>query len=174
MELVFNIRNPVQFKQCLSSLSDPASDNYGHFLNSTTLGPYAPTLGQRLSIVAFLKASGFTVSEGFSPLVLNVNATAAGAEKMFGIKIGLYRPGLRSSFYATDSDPSLPVNFAELTMGILGLDNYTTVKPAESPCSGPFCPQGIQVGYSISSLLTGGKDGTGQKVAIVDEPGYSY
>jgi subtilase family serine protease len=137
MELVFNIRNPVQFKQCLSSLSDPASDNYGHFLNSTTLGPYAPTLGQRLSIVAFLKASGFTVSEGFSPLVLNVNATAAGAEKMFGIKIGLYRPGLRSSFYATDSDPSLPVNFAELTMGILGLDNYTTVKPAESPCSGP-------------------------------------
>ena len=90
---------------------------------------------------------------------------------MFGIKIGLYRPGLGSSFYATDSDPSLPVNFAELTMGILGLDNYTTVKPAESPCSGPFCPQGILVGYSISSLLTGGKDGTGQKVAIVDVPG---
>ena len=171
MELVFNVRNSVQFKQCLSSLSDPASNNYGHFLNSTTLKPYLPTPGQKSSVVAFLETNGFTVTEGFSPLVLNVNGTVVRAEQMFGVKIGLYGTGSNSSFYATDSDPSLPMNLAGLTRGILGLDNYTTVNPAESPCSGPFCPKSIQVGYSILSLLASGKDGTGTKVAIVDRAG---
>jgi hypothetical protein len=170
MQFVFKIRNSVQFEQCLSSISNPNSPNYGRFLNATTLQPYLPTPGQKSTLARFLSAYGFNVTDGISPLVLNVAGSVDRAERIFGVHVGVYGSG-NSSFYAIDSDPTLPQNLAVITTGILGLDNYTRAVPAESPCTGPYCPQGIQVGYSLSSLIAAGKDGTGVKVAVVDAPG---
>jgi hypothetical protein len=39
LELVFSLRNPSQFNQCLDSIMEPKSPNYGDFLNTTTLLP---------------------------------------------------------------------------------------------------------------------------------------
>ena len=170
MELVFAIRNLQQFQSCLVSIHDPHSPNYGHFLDATTLSPYVPTPGQKASVVSFLSRRGFNVTNGASPLVLVMSAHVKDIEATLGVRINLYSIA-NSSFYGVDADPSLPRNFASIVNGIMGLDNYTVTRPAESPCSGPYCPQGIQVGYSLSSLYTSGYDGTGQKVAIVDVPG---
>ena len=41
----------------------------------------------------------------------------------------------------------------------------------ESPCSSPYCPQGVQIGYSFTNLYSTGDNGVGQTVAIVDAPG---
>ena len=174
MELVFALRNLQQFQSCLASIYDPQSPNYGHFLNATTLSPYLPTPGQKASVVSFLSERGFKVTNGASPLVIYMTTTVATAEKTFGVNINLYGNS-NSTFYAPDSDPKVPQNFASMISRISGLDNYSAVRPSETPCglsdSYPDCPQGIQVGYSLSSLYASGYDGTGQKVAIVDAPG---
>ena len=170
MELVFAIRNLQQFQSCLESIEDPQSANYGHFLNATTLSPYLPTPGQKASVVSFLSQRGFNVTYGTSPLVLDISADVKHIEATFELKVNRYST-INSSFYGVDTEPSLPQNIASIVNGIMGLDNYTVIKPVESPCSGPYCPQGIQVGYSLPNLYTGGYDGTGQKVAIVDEAG---
>ena len=47
LELVLALRHADIFTQCLDSLSDPKSPNYGHFLNATTLQPYMPTPASR-------------------------------------------------------------------------------------------------------------------------------
>lgn len=174
LEVVFSLRNPTQFNQCLDSIMDPQSTNYGNFLNATTLQPYIPTPGEKASITSFLTNAGFTITQGASPLVLQLSGTVAAAEATFGVSLGYYQAAgqtFGSSFYAINTDPSLPTAYANLVTGIIGLDNYSTPRPAESPCSSPYCPQGIQVGYSLTSLYAAGDNGAGQNVAVVDVPG---
>lgn len=174
LEVVFSLRNPTEFNQCLKSIMDPQSPNYGNFLNATTLLPYLPTPGEKASITSFLTNAGFTVTPGASPLVLQLSGTVVAAEDAFGVSLGYYQAGgqtFGSSFYAINTDPSLPTAYANLVTGIIGLDNYSTPRPVESPCSGPYCPQGIQVGYSLTNLYSTGDNGLGQTVAIIDEPG---
>ncbi len=153
---------------------EPQSSNYGNFLNATTLLPYLPTSGQKASITSFLTNTGFIITQGASPLVLQLSGTVAEAENTFGVSLGYYQTAgqaFGSTFYAIDTDPSLPTAYANLVTGIIGLDNYSTPRPVESPCSGPYCPQGIQVGYSFTNLYGAGNNGVGQTVAIVDAPG---
>ena len=172
MELVFTIRNHNQFQQCLDAISDPKSPSYGKFLNATTLAPYLPTPGQRTSVMNYLQQRGFTVTPGPSPLVLILRAPAAHVKTTFSVKMGRYSKG-SYKFYAANTDPSLPQNFASIVSSV-GLDNFTRIVPKETPCgilSQPDCPQGIQVGYSLTNLYSSGFDGTGTTVAVVDELG---
>jgi len=169
LELIFSLRNSVAFKQCAESISDPESPNFRHFLNVTTLEPYAPTSGQKASMISFLQAAGFTVSEGPSPIVLDLTGNVRTVSRAFNIKIGIYRYG-NSSFYSPDSDPSLPLNLASITSGIMGLDNSTKVTRQESPCTGPLCAQGVRVGYGLTNLPSG-DNGNGVTVAITDAAG---
>jgi kumamolisin len=155
----------------LDAITDPTSPYYGQFLNATTLEPYLPTPGQKVSMIQYLTRHGFNVTSGPSPLVLNVVGSVSVIQRVFGLKLGIYQRNTNSSFYAADSDPTMPQNLAALVNGITGLENYTSIRPSESPCSSPYCPQGIQVGYGLSGLFASGYDGTGQKVAVVDAPG---
>ena len=172
IEVVFAIRNPAQFQACLDSINDPRSANYGHFLTAYWLAPYLPTPDQKASVVSYLAWHGFNVTEGPPPLVVTITGTVAAAQKVFGVNISLYRQASGPEFYATNTDPLLPQNFAGMITRI-GLDNYTVAAPQESPCgvSAPDCPQGIQVGYSFTGLYSGGYNGTGENVAVVDMPG---
>lgn len=186
LNVMLKIRHHAQFESCLASINDPKSPNYHHFLNSTTIMPYLPTSGHLTSIASFLASHGFKVEYTSSPLVIKASAPASTVENTFGIKINVYQVpinkkinynefqsmiranGYGSPFYAADSKPQMPSNILTLVDSIQGLDNYTHVRPLESPCSGPYCPQGIQSGYMFSPLYSKGLDGTGQDVAIVD------
>ncbi|MGD0478104.1 MAG: protease pro-enzyme activation domain-containing protein [Nitrososphaerales archaeon] len=173
LELVFSIRNPRQFSACLASIEIPGSPNYHHFLNARTLAPYIPSPGDKASVAAFLRHEGFTVSEGPSPLVIRFAGTASAVESVFGVKLNMFEQNSRR-FFAATSDPILPLNFAAMTVGVVGLDNYTVAKPAETPCGyggSPDCPQGVQVGYNVTGLYTAGFNGSGVTVAVVDMPG---
>ena len=169
MEMVFTLRNAANFYSCLASINDPTSPNYGQYLNLTELQPYLPTPGDKSSIISHLTHKGFTVTNRTSPLVLRISANVRTVDYL-GVNVNQYSVG-NFSFYGIDTDPSLPQNFASMVDGITGLTNYTTIAPAESPCSGPYCPQGIQAGYSFTGLYFSGDNGGGEKVAIVDVPG---
>jgi hypothetical protein len=172
MQVVFRIRNPDQFARCAAAIADPSSAEYGHFLNATTLQPYLPTPGQKLSVVSFFTNKGFVVKQGASPLVMELSSSAKNVRQVLGAPIALFNDG-NETFYASDADPVLPANLASLVQAILGLDNATRIRTSSAPasvnhpCVGPYCPQGLQIGYSFSSLYTSGYDGTGQKVAVV-------
>jgi subtilase family serine protease len=174
MELVFAIRNQPQFEACLASIEDPRSPNYGHFLDSNTLSPYLPTPGQKASIAAYFIKRGFSITNGTSPLVLEMTADVKHIEGALGVKMYQYSAA-NSSFYGVSVDPRLPTNFLPIVGGIMGLNDYVKIAPAETPCGPfpptPYCPNGIQTGYSLPPLYASGDNGTGQKVAIVDVPG---
>ncbi|MGA8856054.1 MAG: S53 family peptidase [Candidatus Bathyarchaeia archaeon] len=171
MEVVFKMQNPDKFSKCLAAISDPSSPEYGHFLNATTLAPFVENPIQKALVKAFLTAKGFNVTDGASPLVLNVLGSTGVVQNAFQVHVNFYETTKNLAFYSADTDPTLPQPITNLVQYIAGLENYTTVKPAETPCSGPYCPQGIQIGYSISTLISSGYTGSGQKVGVVDVPG---
>ena len=186
LEIDMNLRNKARFEDCLHSIYDPSSPNYHHFLNKTSLLPYLPTPGQKNSLASFLESQGYRVANSTSPLALRASAPVSTVEKTFGINMRVYHSpvhggvaagGLEKAakasrysgvFYAADSAPTLPSNIAALVSSVRGLDNYTIVRPLESPCTGPYCPQGIQAGYGLPGLYGSGLDGKGSGVALVD------
>lgn len=170
LDLVFKIRNYDSFTACLASIQDPASPNFRNFLNASTLAPYIPTPGERASFKSYFENNGFVVEDGASPLVLKLTGTVQQASSVFNVNLDVFSQG-KAAFYSPTGDPVLPQNFASVTSGIIGLDNYTHIRASESPCSGPYCPQGIRVGYSLTSLYSAGLNGTGVNVAIVGEAG---
>ena len=189
IEIMLHPRHQEQFVRCLDSINDPTSTNYRHFLNSTTIMPYLPTSSQRISITSYLTSHGFKVENSSSSLMLKMSAPTSIVENTFGVKMKIYHLLVHDGFgndnvqkfarshryggffYASDSRPHLPSNFAVFVDSIQGLDNYTQVRPLESPCTGPYCPQAIQNGYSLLPLYSAGFNGTGQSVALVDCPG---
>lgn len=187
LEIVLNPRNQGQFANCLDSINDPTSPNYHHFLNASTILPYLPTPGQKLSVISFFTSHGYQVTDTSSPFILKASAPVSTHESTLGIKIRIFKTPVHKinysgamaqrmavlnryseAFYAPDSPPTLPSNIASLIGSISGLDNYTFARPLESPCTGPYCPQGIQEGYMFSKLQGQKLDGSGQNVAIVD------
>jgi len=171
MEFVFAIRNYTSFQSCLNAIQDPASPYYRHFLSNTTLELYAPSPSQASSVISFFQSRGLTAKRGASPLVLDVTGSVGSVQSAFSTTIALFSGSRGSRFYAPTSYPSMPSNLAVLGMVIEGIDNYSRATPAEAPCTGPYCPQGVQVGYSESPLLAAGHSGSGVSVAIIDEPG---
>lgn len=93
MELTLNMRNAASFQQCLNAINDPSSPDFHDFLTSTTLEPYIPTPGERSSVITYLEAEGFQVTNGSSPLTLQLTASVAVVEAAFGIKIDLFSEG---------------------------------------------------------------------------------
>jgi len=177
LEFVFKIRNRDAFEACLGSVENPASPEFRNFLNAATLQPYMPTPGARDSVKAFFQNYGFTVTDAASPLVLRLTGSAQQAANVFNVNFGVFSQDKNGTFYSATSDPTLPQNLAGLALAVLGLDNYTTPRPAETPCgpSGsfnhPLCPQAVQVGYSLTGLYSSLFMGQGVNVAIVDFPG---
>ncbi len=173
LALVLKLRQEAEFQQCLATLNDPTSPNYGHFLNTSMLEPYVPTPGQKESVATFMRERGFNVTYGPSPIVLELSSKASTITATFGLRLRLYQQGKRL-FYAPDSEPRMPQSLGALVTAVTGLDNYTTVRPAETPCGSsgnPYCPQDVQLGYGFPNLFSSGRTGAGETVAIVDAPG---
>ena len=174
MEFVFKIRNQDQFSQCLAAISDPSYPEYRHFLNATTLAPFIETITQKMAVTDFLQSQGLTVTDGASPIVLDVSALAGAVQKAFQVTFNFYSDGNGTLFYSADTDPTLPQGVASLIQDITGLENYTIVKPAETPCGEggePYCAQAVQTGYDMNPLYSNGFNGTGTTVAVIDAPG---
>jgi hypothetical protein len=193
LKLVFKMREQDQFMKCLASINDPTSFDYGHFLNNTTLQPYLPTPGEKMSVVSFFSSKGFAVEDDASPIAVRLLASVSTVQQVLGISIALYNAE-NTTFYGTNADPLMPSNFVPFTAAILGLDNLTRsrtssygvhFRPAtlSHQCWGanppfpfsstPYCPPALQTGYGLTTLYANGYNGAGQKVAIVignDEP----
>jgi len=107
LAFVFAIRNPTQFQDCLNAISDPSSPQYRRFLNTTELQPFLPTPGEKSSVFAFLAHEGLTVTNGPSPLVLDLAGNAQTVMSALGTRLGVY--SYRNvTFFAPASDPQIP------------------------------------------------------------------
>ena len=179
------VRNPAELHDLLQEIYDPASPNYRHFLTPEQFTErFGPTEQDYQAVVAFAKASGFTVTATHpNRLVLSVRAGVADIEKAFHLTLHSYQhPTENRTFYAPDSEPT--VNLPVTVLHISNLDNYALPHPhhriqasaraaGARPNSGSG-PGGTYRGNDFRAAYVPGTTlrGTGQNVGLLQFDGY--
>ncbi|HEU5333807.1 MAG TPA: S53 family peptidase [Actinocrinis sp.] len=172
-------RDPAALDRFIAAVSDRTSPEYGHYLSpdqfASRFGPTSATVNQ---VTAYLASQGLKVTNvAKGNLVVDASGTAAQMETAFGTHLSNYKQGAKS-YYANDAAPSLPTGIASSVVSVAGLDNYaklthTAVTPAAvSPRATNFTPAKIRSGYNLTSLISAGFKGTGEKVALIEFDGY--
>ena len=153
LNVTLKVRNQAALTALLNGLADAGSPYYHHFLAPGQFGPlFGPTLAEVTAVRAALAGAGLSPGPVTADrLTIPVTATAAQAERAFGIGLDSYRlPGGQLA-YANTSAPKLPASVAPLVVGVLGLDDLSqaidgaAVDPATRPSAqtpaGPAVPR---------------------------------
>jgi kumamolisin len=169
------LRNKDLLERFLAQASDPASPLYARWLTQDQFNAlFGPTADQEARVVAWLAASGFTVTQTFpNRLLVNAVGDAAGVRAAFQVDLHKVRldgaPG-----YAILDDPSFPSDIAAFTTGVMGLDDltqarahHTKVQPHDNLGTACcyFSPRDLNNFYSEDHL--GAHTGAGQTIVIV-------
>jgi|GEM_PF-372783 len=179
------VRNPAEFQDLLQQIYDPTSPTYRHFLTPEQFTErFGPTESDYQAVIAFAKASGFTVTATHpNRLVLSVRAGVADIEKTFHLNLHSYQhPTENRTFYAPDSEPTLDLPVAVLH--ISNLDSYAlphphhriqpNPRPAMARPNSGSGPSGTYRGNDFRAAYVPGTTlrGTGQNVGLLQFDGY--
>ena len=179
------VRNPAELQDLLQQIYDPASPNYRHFLTPEQFTErFGPTEPDYQAVIAFAKASGFTVTATHpNRLVLSVRAGVADIEKAFHLTLHSYQhPAEKRTFYAPDAEPT--VNLPVAVLHISNLDSYALPHPhhriqpsaraAEARPNAGSGPSGTYRGNDFRAAYVPGTTlrGTGQNVGLLQFDGY--
>ena len=130
-----NVRNPAALAAFVTSVSNPASPNYGHYLAKGQFTTrFGPTQASVDSVVASLRADGLSVGPpGPERLTVPVTGTAAQLSTAFHTDLERYRLPDGQVGHQNTSAPAFPVSVAGLLTGVVGLDSFVRNTPMLTP-----------------------------------------
>jgi len=125
LTIVLKRDDQAAFDKYLKDIYDPHSKNFHHYLSQRQIADrFGPSQDHYESMLTLLTRQGFKLERrSINRLTITVRGTRATAERAFAIGINDYRMG-RNSFYAADSDPALPAEFAARVQSIAGFSNF--------------------------------------------------
>ena len=180
------LRNQDGLSTLLQQISDPASQNYRHYLTPAQFtDQFGPTKQDYQALKDFAAAKGLkVVGEHPNRLVLDVSGPVANVETAFQVKISKYNhPKEARTFFAPDSEPV--VDAALPVLHISGLDNFTTprsfshIKPLNATAAAvtPYAgngPGGTFIGADFRKAYVPGTTltGAGQNVGLFQLDGF--
>jgi subtilase family serine protease len=185
MHLVVSLplRQPAALDALLQSeIYNPASPMYHHYLSVAQFSAaFSPSERDILTAARFFAARGLTVS-GLTPnhLLLDVAGPAAAVERVFHVRLGLYRhPTEQRLFIAPDREPTLDLGLP--VEQVIGLDNF--ILPAPRVVRAPDValprvgsgPGGQYIGTDMRTAYypTGTLTGAGQSIGLMELVGYN-
>ena len=130
-DVVLALRHQPELENFLQELYDPSSSSYRHFVTPEEFtARFGPSQEDYDSLMAFAKASGFTVTGGSrDSMDVQFMGSVASIEKAFHVSMGVYQhPTENRTFYSPDREPSadLPMQLWHVS----GLDNYSIPRTA--------------------------------------------
>ncbi len=186
-DVVLALRHQPELENFLQELYDPSSSSYKHYVTvSEFTERFGPSQEDFDAVIAFAKASGFTVIGGSrDSFDIQLKGTVAQVEKAFNVTLSLYQdPVENRTFFAPDREPS--VNLPFQLWHVTGLDNYSIPRPAlvRKPTSEvkavvppaqigscpeeSFCGSDMRAAYYEGTALTG----TGQNIGLLEYAGF--
>jgi len=130
LSVSLQLRNQADLNNVLSSLYNPQSAEYHHYLTPDEFNQlFAPTSDQAQAVVAFLQSQGLTVSNVASNnLLIDATGSVAQVDQAFHTQINNYKLGSHT-FYSNAFPPSVPASISQLITAINGLDNSVNYQP---------------------------------------------
>jgi subtilase family serine protease len=182
-DIVVALRHQPELENFLQSVYDRTSPSYRHFVTVPEFTErFGPSQEDYDAVIAFAKASGFTVTggsrDGFD---VQLKGTVGAIEKAFHVTMGVYQhPTENRTFYSVDREPTVaqPLQLWHIT----GLDNYSIPHPMfihrdqkfKPDATTGSCPQASFCGSDMRAAYygTGPLDGTGQNVGLLEYDGF--
>jgi len=147
LDVTLKVPDPSALTAFIAAVSDRGSPLFHHFLRPGQFGArFGPTLSEVLAVEASLRAMGLSPGRvTANRLAIPVTATAAVAERAFGVSLERYRLAAGRVAYSNATAPGLPAAVAGYVQGVLGLSNLyreqsLAVRPA-SPAARSSQPQ---------------------------------
>jgi len=182
-DVVLALRHQPELKNFLQDLYDPTSSSYKQFVTPQEFtARFGPSQEDYDALIAFAKASGFTVVQGSRDAFdVQLNGTVGAIEKALHVTMGVYQhPTENRTFFAPDREPSVDLPFQ--LWHITGLDNYSIPRPAlvhrdfkvksnATIGSGPddsFLGSDMRAAYYGGTALTG----SGQNIGLLEYAGF--
>jgi subtilase family serine protease len=156
LDLVLPLSDQAGLDSFLSEVYDPASPSYRQFLTVPEFtARFGPTQAEYDAVIAFAKASGFTVVGGTRDgMNVQVKGSVAAIETAFHLILRTYQhPTEDRIFYAPDSEPTVDLPFS--LWHISGLDNYSIPHPMLVKRSDYAAAHGISSEAVVSHATTG-------------------
>ncbi len=182
-DIVLALRHGPELEDFLEALYDPSSSFYRQFVTVQEFTErFGPSQEDYDAVIAFAKASGFTVVGGSRDgMDVQLKATVANIEKAFHITLRFYQhPAENRAFYAPDREPTIDLPFR--LWHITGLDNYSIPRAAlrhkdvtvQSNAVKGSCPSNSYCGSDMRAAYYGGTalTGKGQTVGLLEYYGY--
>ena len=181
-DIVLALRHQPELENFLQAVYDPSSSSYQQFVTPQEFTALNPRPEEFDAVMAFVKASGFTVTGGSrDALDIRLTGTVAEIEKAFHVTMGVYEhPTENRTFYAPDREPTADV--AVRLWHILGLDNYSLPRPlvvhndvkaqplavtGSCASNNPSAPRDMRAAYYGGSLT-----GSGQNIGLLEFLGF--
>ena len=164
LTVVLNRSDPEGFAEYLKDVYDPASPTFRKFLTQAEIaGRFGPSQQAYDQVLAYLRSQNFTLSEGSANrMTLTVAGSRANAEEAFAVNIGNHELGGKS-FFANQSNPSLPSAIAPHVFAIAGLSNLAKPQPSTQAVLAAFCGS---VALLTSLVSYGGADAGNGKILL--------
>lgn len=181
-DIVLALRHQPDLENFLKEVYDPSSSSYRHFVTVEEFtARFGPSQADYDALVAFAKASGFTVVSGSrNRMDVILTGSVASIEKAFHVTMGVYQhPTEKRTFYAPDREPTLDLPFQ--LWHISGLDNYSIPRPnlvhrsvdAKSNATTGSGPDQSFLGSDMRAAYygTGALTGAGQSLGLLEFAG---
>ncbi|MGA7080755.1 MAG: protease pro-enzyme activation domain-containing protein [Terriglobales bacterium] len=182
-DIVLALRHQPELENFLQQVYDPTSPSYRHFVTVKEFTErFGPSQEDFDAVIAFAKASGFTVvggsRDGFD---VQLTGSVANIEKAFNVSMGEYQhPTENRTFYSPDREPTVDLSVS--LQHISGLDNYSLPHPlfqhrenkvhsnaTTGSCPDQsFCGSDMRAAYYESNALTG----AGQNIGLLEFAGF--
>jgi len=186
-DVVLALRHQPELENFLKELYDPSSPSYKHYVTVPEFTErFGPSQEDFDAVIAFAKASGFTVIGGSRDAFdVRLTGTAGAIEKAFHVNLSLYQdPAENRTFFAPDREPTVDLPFQ--LWHVTGLDNYSIPRPAlmrktetkvpqvVPPASIGSCPQASFCGSDMRAAYYEGTalTGAGQNIGLLEYLGF--
>jgi subtilase family serine protease len=181
-DIVLALRHQPDLENFLHEVYDPSDSSYRHFVTVEEFtARFGPSQEDYDSLMAFAKASGFTVVSGSrNRMDVILTGSVASIEKAFHVTMGVYQhPTEKRTFYGPDREPAADLPFQ--LWHISGLDNYSIPRPnlvhrsvqAKSNATTGSGPDQSFLGSDMRAAYygTGALTGAGQSLGLLEFAG---
>ncbi|GAA5052179.1 protease pro-enzyme activation domain-containing protein [Streptomyces similanensis] len=180
MSVALRPRSQAALDALVKAVGDPHSPAYRHFLTSRQYnGRFAPTTAQLEQVESWLKARDLTVTGSTANRqTVTVTGTAEQAAKAFGTALSRYQGASGQHFFAPDTEPVVPAALAGVVRAVTGLSDQAAAHRTSTAPAGPggpgggYTPAQLVKAYGLSGL-TGGFDGSGKTIGLVEFDGFN-
>ena len=175
--------NPDSLAGVLSALYTPGTPDYRHFLPASEVAAtYGPAGSTVAAASAYFARYGLITTPSPDHLFLTVSGPSGRIAAAFGTSFEEYRASSGRVFFSHPTPATLPGDID--WSGAYGLGNVTPLVPATgdlpavragiSPSAGcaggtsRLLPCQVWQAYNLSALISGGTNGSGERLAVVD------